>query len=49
MVLEERIQALEEALATRERNIAQMRDSMLQADLEYKKVGDGLMGNVECM
>lgn len=37
-VLEERIRSLEDALATRERGVAQMRDSMLQADLEYKKV-----------
>ncbi len=36
---EERVRALEEAIASRDRTLGQLRDSLLQADVEYKKVG----------
>lgn len=35
---EERVRALEEAIANRDRTLGQLRDSLLQADVEYKKV-----------
>ncbi len=37
-VYEERVRALEEGIGSRDRTLAQLRDSLLAADVEYKKV-----------
>lgn len=38
---EERVRGLEDAIGSRDRTLAQLRDGLLQADMEYKKVRPG--------
>ena len=38
---DERVRQLEDAVGSRDRTLVQMRDSLLQADMEYKKVQGG--------
>ena len=42
MSYEERIRALEEALAARDRSVAQLTQRLAQAEAEYQQVGVGL-------
>eukprot|EP00198_Chlamydomonas_reinhardtii_P000169 XP_001689504.1 predicted protein [Chlamydomonas reinhardtii] len=46
-VYEERVRALEEGIGSRDRTLAQLRDSLLAADVEYKKSLQALVTEVQ--